>query len=207
MPVITKIKQQKDKNRVNIYLDDKFGFGIDLENFVKLNLKVGSEYSEKEIEEIIGRAEFAKTYEKLIKFAMVRPRSAKEINDWLSRKKVHSSLFKKLFNRLKRLELVDDIKFAKWWIDQRNTFRPRSEKQLYSELLKKGIDRKLIKKTLEDVSVDEDKIALDLLKKRESRWKRFEKDKTQQKMYEYLARKGFSWEVIKKAVEKYQRKT
>ena len=43
MPIITAIKSQKKKERVNVYLDDKFGFGIDLENFIKLGLKVEQE--------------------------------------------------------------------------------------------------------------------------------------------------------------------
>jgi len=40
MPVITSIKAQKNQKRVNIYLDGKFSFGLDLENFMKLQLKV-----------------------------------------------------------------------------------------------------------------------------------------------------------------------
>jgi len=61
MPVITQIKSQKNKKRVNVYLDGKYGFGIDLENFMKMGLKVEQELSEKEISEILKKAEFQKT--------------------------------------------------------------------------------------------------------------------------------------------------
>ena len=53
MSIITAIKSQKNNKRVNVYLDNAFGFGIDLENFVKAGLKVDQELSDKEIEEIV----------------------------------------------------------------------------------------------------------------------------------------------------------
>ena len=131
MAIITSIKQQKNKNRVNVYLDDKFGFGIDLDNFVLLHLKVDQELTEEEIEEIVKKAEFQKTYDKLLRFAMVRPRSEREITDYFRRKKVHDSLHKKLLEKLKHLDLIDDAKFAKWWIDQRANFKPKP-KRIYT---------------------------------------------------------------------------
>src|SRR3989344_9340992 len=112
MPIITSIKPQKNQKRVNIYLDDKFGFGIDLENFMKLGLKVEQELTETEIEKILKKAEFQKTLDKLLRFATLRPRSEKEVRDYFRRRKVHESLHKDLFDRLNRLELIDDKKFA-----------------------------------------------------------------------------------------------
>ena len=111
MPVITSIKQQKNKNRVNIYLDDKFGFGIDLDNFVLLHLKVNQELTEKEVEEIVKKAEFQKTYDKLLRFVMVRPRSEKEVTDYFRRKKVHESMHLKMLEKLKSYgsEVSQDI--------------------------------------------------------------------------------------------------
>src|SRR3972149_10018566 len=99
MPLITAIKPQKNNKRLNIYLDGKFGFGIDLENFVKLKLKVEQELEDKQIEEIVKKAEFQKTFEKILRFVTLRPRSEKEISNWLRRKKIHESLHKDLFIR------------------------------------------------------------------------------------------------------------
>src|SRR3990167_6032933 len=130
MPIITSIKQQRNKNRVNVYLDDKFGFGIDLDNFVLLHLKVDQELTDKEVEEIVKKAEFQKTLDKLLRFATLRPRSKKEIKDYFKRKKVHESLYEELFNRLNRLELIDDEEFAKWWVDQRQNFKPKAVRVL-----------------------------------------------------------------------------
>ena len=201
MPIITAIKPQKNKKRVNVCLDGKFGFGIDLENFMKLALKVEQELTEKEIEEIVRKAEFQKTYDKLVRFATLRPRSKKEIDIWLRKHKVHKSLHKELFNKLKRLELLDDKKFAQWWIEQRTTFRPRGKRALFAELRQKGIDRDLIKEILDEVEIDEEKIARQLLEKKKYKWEKLPKFEAKKKMSEFLARKGFGWEIIKQAIK------
>src|SRR3990167_1416839 len=166
MPSITAIKPQKNGRRVNIYLDGKFGFGIDIENFVKLGLKVEQELSDTEIEGIVKKAEFLKTLDKLLRFGTLRPRSEKELKDWLKRKKVHESLTEELFNRLNRLDLVDDKKFAEWWIDQRQNFRPKAKRILNMELRMKGIKKEIIEELLGETEIDEVKIAKELLEKK-----------------------------------------
>jgi len=201
MPIVTSIKPQKNGKRVNIYLDGKFGFGIDLENFVKLGLKVEQELGEKEVEEIVKKAEFQKTLDKLLKFATLRPRSEKEIRDWLRRKKVHESLVSELFNRLNRLKLVDDKSFAIWWVEQRQSFRPKSKRILNIELRIKGVKKETIEEVLSGTYVDEEKIARELLDKKAYRWKSLPELKRKQKMAQFLASKGFEWEVISKLIK------
>ena len=201
MPIITLIKPQKKKNRVNIYLDDKFGFGIDLENFVKLGLKVDQELTEEEVADIVKKAEFQKTLDKLLRFATLRPRSEKEIKDYFRRKKVHESLHKELFNRLNRLELIDDEKFAKWWVEQRQSFRPKPKRIMNYELRMKGIDNEIIKKVLGEEKIDEEKMAKEILGRKMYKWKNLEGFEKKQKMSQYLAQKGFSWEIIEKVTK------
>ena len=201
MPVITSIKPQKNGKRVNIYLDSKFGFGLDIENFVKLGLKVEQELSLEEIEKVIKKAEFQKISDRLIRFAMVRPRSEKEIHLWMRRKKVNESLQDDLFNKLKRFDLIDDEKFAKWWVDQRQHFRPKPKRMLTNELRIKGISKNIIEDVLEGTEVDEEKIAKDLIIKNLYKWEKLDKFKARQKMTAYLARKGFGWDIIRKVVE------
>lgn len=201
MPVITSIKQQKNKDRVNVYLDDEFGFGIDLDNFVLLHLKVDQELTEKEVEEIVKKAEFQKTWEKLLRFVMVRPRAEKEIRDYFRRKKVHESLHEKLFEKLRHLELIDDEKFAKWWVEQRQAFKPKPKRILIQELRIKGIKSDTIEQVLGEEKVDEEKMARDLIEKKSYKWKGLEPCSARQKMSQYLAGKGFGWDVIEKVVK------
>jgi len=201
VPIITSIKSQKKKDRVNIYLDDKFGFGLDLENLVKLGLKVDQELTDEEIADIVKKAEFQKTLDKLLRFATLRPRSEKEIKDWLKRKKVHISLFDKLLKRLRQLSLLDDEKFAKWWVEQRQSFRPKPKRIMNYELRMKGVPKEIIEKVLGEEKIDEEKMARELLKKKMYKWKNLEGFELRQKMSQYLAQKGFSWEIVEKVVK------
>lgn len=203
MPIITSIKSQKNKNRVNIYLDNKFGFGIDLDNFVLLKLKIGQELTDNEITKIIKKSEFQKILEKLYKFATLRPRSVKEITDYLSRKKVSKVIWSDLFSPLKNYHLVDDTAFARWWVDQRQTYSPKSLRVLIQELRLKGISKEIIQDTLQDSQIDEKDIALSHLQKRRLHWQALPEEKRPQKMLEYLIRQGFTFEVAGKAVKAY----
>jgi regulatory protein len=203
MPVITSIKPQKNQKRVNIYLDGKFAFGLDLENFVKYGLKVEQELSKEEVEEIIKKAEFNKVYDKILKFASLRPRSEKEFRIWLKKHKVPISLNEELFNRLKHLDFLNDKKFVVWWVNQRQTFRPKSKRILGQELRLKGIGRELIDEVLKDEGVDETSAAKRILSKKSYMWKNLSGFEKRVKMGNYLARNGYSWDTIRKVLDEF----
>jgi len=196
MPSITAIKPQKSKNRINIYLDGKFGFGLDLENFVKFGLKVEQELSEERIIEITKKAEFQKVFDRILFFASLRPE--KEVNNWLKRKKVDESFNNTLLEKLTKLELLDDEKFAVWWVEQRLQFKSKSKREIVMELRNKGIKKEVIEKVLEGSNLDETSSVKKLIEKNYYKWSKFPEKIRRQKMQMYLARKGFSWETIKR---------
>lgn len=201
MPIITSIKSQKNKKRVNIYLDDKFGFGIDLDNFVLLRLKVNQELSDEEVTEIVKKSEFQKTLDKLLMWATLRPRSKKEVDQYFKRKKVHESLEKELLERLDHLKLINDEEFARWWVDQRLEFKSKSVRDITQELRVKGIGKEIIEKVLGGSGINEEKNARDLIEKKMYKWRNLEPRSARQKMSQYLSGKGFGWGVIKSVVE------
>lgn len=167
---------------------------------MKLGLKVEQELSNQEIEIILKKAEFQKALDKILRYATLRPRSEREFRNWLKKHKVHDSLHHELFDRLNRLELLDDKNFAKWWIGQRKEFRPTSKRIMNYELRSKGINRNIIEDVLADVDIDEKKIAKELLVKKKYKWEKLPKLEARKKMGEFLGRKGFGWEVIKKVL-------
>lgn len=181
---------------MNIYLDEKFGFGLDLQNFLKLGLKVEQELTEAEIEEIVKKSEFQKTLDKLLKFAMLRPRSEKEIIDWFYRKKTPEVVQQDLFNRLKSLDLINDKKFAEWWIGQRMQFKSKSKRELVYELKNKGIKREVVDEVIDSAEIDEERIARDLLEKKMYKWQGLPSFERNRKISEFLGRRGFGWDVI-----------
>ena len=201
MPVITAVKLQKFKKGVNIYLDGKYAFGLDLENFVKFGLKVGSVVSDERVTEVTKKAEFQKALDRLIMFATLRPRSEKEIKDWMIRKKVNESLKKSLIDRINNLDLLNDRKFARWWVDQRIAFKSKSLRDLDYELRNKGIAKEIISEVLAETEIDELGSAKRLIEKNYYKWSRFSGSIARQKKSVFLARKGFTWDIIKRVIK------
>ena len=202
MATITAIKPQKNGKRLNIYLDGKFGFGLDLETFVKHQLKDEQELSETEIEKIVKEGEFQKVYDKVLLFGSLRPRSEAEFNRWLSKHKVHQSLHRELFNRLKRLELLDDNKFARWWVGQRMQFKSKSKKELEQELRMKGISKDIIEDVISEAQPNELEMAKRLIDKKSYVWEKMDDITARRKKTEYLLRRGYDWEIIRAIVRK-----
>lgn len=140
---------------------------------------------------------------KTAKYISIRPRSEKELRDYVNKKKVPASIIKPLFEKLHSLKFLDDEKFVSWWIDQRNTFRPRSVIQLRSELNQKGISRDIIDTALAKYITTPTEIdaAKRLVKKKLKLISKIENREKKLKLTQFLLRKGFPWEIIEKAIQ------
>lgn len=136
----------------------------------------------------------------LFKFVSIRPRSLKEIHDWFARKKVDEEIRTQLLTKLKKLGFVDDTAFAKWWVEQRSTFRHKSSREIAFELAKKGVDKKVTQEAIKEVGVDDFEMAKKLMVKLSSRWKGLPKELATKKKVALLSRRGFPWEVARRVL-------
>lgn len=206
MPTITGIEPQKNKNRVNIFLDGKFAFGASLEMVLRHGLRAGKELSEEKLKEFKKESNTEKIHAKALRFATLRPRSEKEIKLWFKRKGTDTQEAPVVFNRLKSLKLADDEAFARWWILQRSQFRPKGKIALTAELKQKGVGRKIIERVLEAQEVPEKELAREAAVKKLTRLSRLPVEKKKQKLLSFLGRRGFSWETAKDAVDEILQK-
>jgi len=127
-------------------------------------------------------------WEKLARFVAIRPRSEREVDVWLRKKKVDTREALELKEKLRTLDLLDDLAFATWWIDQRNTFRPKSKKLLVYELRQKGVNNDTINQALSESDFNE----AELIKKVAAKYAQ----RSSEKLAALLQRRGFSWETI-----------
>jgi len=201
MPVITKIESQKKKDRFNIFVDGKFAFVLSAESLVKAGLKINHEISSDRIKELIKENEFQKALDKTFNFLSFRPRSKKEISDYLSRKKIGDQLGKMIFQKLEDLQMINDLDFTKWWAGQRQTFRPTGKRLLVLELRKKGIAKEIIDRVFESLPEEpEEEQAVKVLSKKERQFKGLPRQAVWKKASGFLLRRGFSYQAVKKAV-------
>ena len=108
----------------------------------------------------------------------------------------------KLIKKLERLGFLDDKEFAKWWVEQRVSFRPRGKRLLSIELRQKGVEKDVVEDALAelDEEIDEKVMAKKLLKKNSYKWEKLESREKKMKASRYLVSKGFGWDVIKTVV-------
>ena len=132
-----------------------------------------------------------KLLDKTYRFLSYRPRSEREIRNYLKKKNASDEIVQKIVKKLKKLRLIDDLVFCRWWIEQRITFRPRGKIALQVELRQKGIDSEMAKEVIEAM-VDEIKLAKKVIQGKKA---------NRQKLSALLARRGFSWEIIRQVLK------
>lgn len=144
---------------------------------------------------------FGVNLNRALRFLSIRPRSEKEIQDYLKKKQVDLLTSQKIIDKLKENKFLDDFEFAKWWIDQRTRIKPRASKLIKFELKQKGISDEIIKNS--ELKIENDfENALVLAKKRMQRYKNHTPQKIYEKMGRFLSSKGFDYHIIKKVIEK-----
>jgi regulatory protein len=185
--------QKKNPQRVNVYLEGEFSFG--LASIVAAWLKVGQDLSEEKIASLKADDEREATYQKALHFISYRPRSSAEVRLNLIKRGISEPLIDETLNRLKQAGLVNDEAFARAWVENRNSFRPRGKPVLRMELRRKGLADEIIQSVL-DTQVDEDFLAREAARKYVRRLASLEWPEFRQKLGGFLARRGFSYAVI-----------
>jgi regulatory protein len=198
MPQITNLKVQKhNPNRLNVYLDGEFAFGV--ERLVAAWLSVGDEVDKTKIEAILQKDELEKAYLRALRLINVRPRSIWEITSRLQKAGYGENIIGSTIERLQSAGLVSDIEFARTWVENRCTFRPRSKRVLVLELHQKGVADSEIQSAVGNL--DEASLALKTAEKYFSRCKDLPFDEFRKKMFGYLTRRGFNFGTVAEVVQ------
>ena len=197
MKKVTAIEVQKrSPNRVNVYLDGEFAFG--LARIVAAWLRVGQELDEKKIEELQAQDARERALQQAILFLSYRARSESEIRRNLRKHEIPEPVIDQTLERLRQDGFANDDQFAKAWVEDRSTFRPRSRRMLALELRQKGLDDESVKTALE--SVNDEALAYEAAQKRAARYNTLEWNDFRKKLSDFLARRGFSYSVTSTVV-------
>ena len=195
---ITALKVQKrNSNRVNVFLDGEFAFG--LARIVVAWLSIGQVLTPEKIKDLKTQDAKEVAYQRALKFISYRPRSRKEIVDNLKKHDVPEISIEEVVARLVEIKLVDDVRFAEMWVDNRSDLRPRGRYALRSELRQKGLDDETIEAAIADF--DEETLAYNAAERKAARFANLEEQAFRKKLYGFLSRRGFSFDVIKPIVQ------
>ena len=216
--------QQRDSNRVNVLVDGKYRFSLDVSQVVSLGVKVGREYEEQELDELEQESQFGKLYARALEYCLMRPHSEREVRDYLWRKTrpkkilkhisrcegstftggrrevverpgVSQAIADRVFERLVEKKYVDDEAFTRFWVENRNQTKGMSRRKLEAELRAKGVAAEIIEPNL---ASSERSDAVELQKIISKKRRRYPDE---QKFMQYLARQGFSFDDIKSVLQ------
>ena len=197
---ITDLKQGvKNPNRVNVFVDGKFSFSLDLSQIVDFHLKIGKTLTPTELVELKRASAYGKLYGRTLEWVLTRPRSIKETRDHLRLKRFQNHLdytdddIEQIITKLTAKNYLDDRQFAEWFIENRFVKKGVSRRRLEQELVAKGIDRSLITESLADSSRDEATEIKKVITKKSSRY-------DADKLLAYLVRQGFSYELSRELI-------
>jgi regulatory protein len=193
MNKITAMEAQKNHpGRVNIHLDGEFAFG--LARVVAAWLRVGQELSDEKIERLQIEDARERAFQQAMLFLSYRARSESEIRQNLRKHEIPEPVVEHTIERLRQAGLANDDQFARAWVDNRSTFRPRSRRLMMMELRQKGLDDEAVRSAVE--IVDDNALAYEAAQKRVTRFKGLEWNEFRKKLSDFLARRGFSYSVI-----------
>lgn len=190
--------QSRNRNRVNVSLDGEFAFG--LARIVAGWLHVGQMLSPEKIAALREEDAREVAFQRAVKFLGYRPRSENEIRQHLQKHATPEPILAATLDKLRTNGLLDDQQFANAWVENRNTFRPRGARALRMELKQKGLADRAIAQALE--GLDEFPLALQAAEKQAAKLRGLDETARKQKLYGFLARRGFSYETIAEAVQK-----
>jgi regulatory protein len=140
-------------------------------------------------------------YEAAVLYLGNRPRSVAEIRRHLHSKRYDDEAIDAAIDKLRAQRYVDDLDFAKYWVEQRSRFRPKGDRALVSELSNKGVSRETIDVALGEMPAEsETDRARRAIARHLMRWESLEAHERKRKIHAFLAQRGFGYDVIDEVI-------
>lgn len=190
---------QKKRNDVEIFFEDGSKISLDYHVVLDCGIRKNDLLTEDKIKYLINRSELNKIKNQAFRFLSLRNHSSHELKLKLIKKNYPKELIDDAIEQLKVKNFINDREFARQYIDEKINKKKSGFFKIKSELNKKGIERELIEELLSSlnsqISLD---IASNLAKKKYDQLiqKKIDHRKLKQKIFSFLASKGFETDII-----------
>ncbi len=200
MPVITDITAQKKRQGYyNIFIDGKYTLALSEADMGLFQIHPRQQIDASYLQTLCQAHTSSKCYNSAICYLAYRPRSIKEVTDYLIVRKGYATQdANTAVAKLVAQGYLNDVEFARAWVHSRLLLNPKSLSVLRMELAKKGIHQDIITSTLSDIDSGDWLTNLTELITRKQRQLKYQ---NKQKITEYLLRQGYNYGLIKQALE------
>ena len=197
---ITRLAFQKHAaDRVNVYLDGQYAFALPALDAARL--RVGEYLDDDAIAQLRAQDERQKAYDRALRYLSFRPRSQAEVRRNLLAAGLEAELVEATLARLVSQGYLDDAEFARFWVENRQQFRPKGSQALRGELRQRGVAAETVKAALADL--DPEASAYEAGQPRAVRLAALAQTDPaafRRKLGDFLLRRGFGYEVVKPTV-------
>ena len=198
--VVTAIEPQVrgGGRRANVFVDGRYAFSLAIE--LAATLRVGTAVDAAATARLLNEDQRSRAYDAALRFLGVRPRSEREIRDRLAKHQFAPEIVDGAIERLLRIGLVDDAAFAEYWVEQRQTHRPRGGRLIKQELRAKGVDVETAKAAL---PAEDDADGAYRAAARKAQSLRMLDERTfKQRLGAFLQRRGFDYETTRSVAKR-----
>lgn len=193
--------QRHDPDRVSVFVDGAFSFGLPAQAAQDEGVRVGEEIDDDRLAHLLALDERARALAAALAFLAYRPRSEREVRDRLRQKGYPPAAIDAAVEKLQGWRYLDDADFARRWVENRETHQPRGRRLLEQELRRKGIDREVARETVDGAEIDERAAALELARDRLRRLAGEDPATVRKRLADFLARRGFGWDVVRPTLD------
>ncbi len=193
-------KRRGAGTRVNVFIDEKFSFALDIRVIEKFRLAKGSDIHAELLTELLREDGDSKAYAKAMFFLGYRARSEAEVVARLKREEWSDEVIVRVLQKLREQGFLNDENFSVQWVENRSHSRPRGARMLQQELRMKGVDKEIIAVSMPDAD-EESENAIAALRPKLRTLARFDERTAREKGIQFLMRRGFNYGVAKAAWE------
>jgi regulatory protein len=193
---------KRDPDRIAVDLDGSFAFALPATIVADERIDVGDTLDSDRVSALLAAEQASRATEAALVFLSYRPRSEKEVRDRLRRGGFEQDAIEHAIARLHEWRYLDDADFARRWVENRSTHRPRGRRLLQQELRHKGIDGEIARDAIDDADLDEIGAAEALARRRLPAYAGDEPAAIRRRLGAYLARRGYGYDVIRIALDR-----
>lgn len=195
--------QKKSPHRFSLFHDKLFLIGVSAQTLLDYSIQKGVELTPSLYRQLQESEEYSKVKESFYSYLSRRDHTAFELRRKVQKKNFSSRVLDGVLNEFELKGLLNDRAFAEKFAADKFNLNQWGPVKIKSALLKKGVGKIIAKEAIENElnNLEQDQICVDLARKRKRHFLREEDPfKRKEKVYAYLAGKGFTCNVINKAM-------
>ena len=198
------VAQQKNPNRVSVFIDEAFAFGVHVDLVVTFGLHKGQRLNVAAQQQIVQADRVRAAREVALGYLSHSARTEREVRQKLLRSDFDEAVAEDTVVRLRELGYLDDAAYARHYVQARFRNRGYGPGRLRSDLMRRGVAAALIDTVLDELLEQQDMLEA-ARRHAEKRWPRLagEPDarKRRKKLSEFLVRRGFSYETARSVID------